>query len=827
MAPVSSDSSTKRNSSSGAVLCVEALVKSYGATQAVAHVSVKFDSTAITAVVGGNGAGKSTLMKAIAGEVIADGGELRLDTNIINDSVYNPEKAHKLGIRIVHQELSLANSLTVAENFYIEHGTRRNVGFGWRKKSSEVAKDSLRECFGPGIKISSSIKVGLLTAGERQMVEIARAVSAPNLRVLILDEPTSALSPDRVEALGKMLRILQERGIIIILITHKMDELPKLTDRVVVMRGGKVVEDTKTSKTTSTSLLASMLGGVEIAREKYLRNENIQTRERVLQIPQHVVEEEGIEKIEVFSGEVVGLLGLQDAGQEEFLRAIQDRKSAKGSKQENSAYITGDRKYDGIFPLWDSTKNLTISWLLSQGSWKLFKPESIARLAKDWFDKLGLPAEASSKKIGQLSGGMQQKVLFARGLSTESKLLLLNDPTRGVDLHTKLEMYDQVRTAADEGRGILWYSSEDSEFTLFDRTYVIRDGVVVGEFINAETTLHTITTSMFSANSKINETANTDGFVWAFKRWSKRFINSPWVFALIGLVTVLLLINSRQQVLNSFFSLGLILSLAPVLALAALSMNFVLAVGDIDLSIGAFMALIGVISATSLNTRPVLGVLLLVAVTLLYPILGWIVKWRKLPSVIATLAMSFVYSGLALTILPNVGGQAPNWLIRFTALRTPIVPLPIWSLITVAAVGQYLIEKTRLGTRIRAIGSNEQAFTASGWNATSVRVMAYGLAGFFAALAGLMFSGIATAGDANSTQSYTLIAIAAVVVGGSEFIGGRVTAVGGVLGAILLSLVGVFLGVFAIPSLYTSAAIGGLLIVVMGLRKLTQQKERA
>jgi ribose/xylose/arabinose/galactoside ABC-type transport system permease subunit len=217
----------------------------------------------------------------------------------------------------------------------------------------------------------------------------------------------------------------------------------------------------------------------------------------------------------------------------------------------------------------------------------------------------------------------------------------------------------------------------------------------------------------------------------------------------------------------------------------------------------------------------------LVAVTILYPVIGWLLKVRQFPAVIATLAMSFVYSGLALTILPSVGGQVPAWLSSFSHLNVPGLPLPIILLIVIGFAGYFVIDKTRIGTRIRALGSNEQALRDSGWNTTAVKVLAYGLAGITATLAGLMFAGIATSGDANSADGYTLMTIAAIVVGGSEFIGGRVSAVGAVLGAALLSLVGVLLGVFAIPSLFTAAAMGLLLIVVMGLRRLTREAERA
>jgi ribose transport system ATP-binding protein len=420
---------------------------------------------------------------------------------------------------------------------------------------------------------------------------------------------------------------------------------------------------------------------------------------------------------------------------------------------------------------------------------------------------------------------MQQKVLFARGLSTNSDLLLLNDPTRGVDLATKNEMYSIIRESANEGKGVLWYSSEDSEIEFFDRTYVMRGGAVIAGFVNADVETHEIKSAMFASRGS-EEDERPRSVLQKVVRLLRTISVQPWIFALLGVVTVLLVIDSKQSILSNPFGLGLILTLAPVLALTAMSQNFILAVGDIDLGIGPYMGLVVVVAATALSTNPLLGIALLIAVTALYPLIGWILKVRQIPAVIATLSMSFIYSGLALTILPNVGGLVPGWLSSFPRIQVPLVPFPILLLLVIGFAGYFVIDKTRIGTLIRALGSNEQALRDSGWNTTIVKVVSYALAGVTATLAGLMFAGIATAGDANSANGYTLMTIAAVVVGGSEFVGGKVTAIGAVLGATLLSLVGVLLAVFAVPSLFASATMGLLLIFVMGLRRLTKDGAR-
>lgn len=803
--------------------------KTYGLTHAVRDVTTSFDCSEITAIVGGNGAGKSTLMKMIAGEVTKDSGHLLLNGETVDASAHTPARAHAAGIRIVHQELSLFGSLTVAENFYVEQGSTGSSRRKWRTFAKETAAAALTETFGNNHGISAGAKIDQLNAGQQQMVEIARAASSPGLRVLILDEPTSALGLEFITPLATFVRELQRKGVVVIFITHKMSELPKLTDRIVVMREGQLVADMPTVESTTDSLLAIMLGkdGEVEVREHIVSTTPtapFEARDLVSVTRKGAV---GVEGIRVRSGEVVGLVGLQDAGQESLLRAIQTRSGSGIAKNANSAYITGDRKNEGIFPLWNSQNNLAVSALVNRGSFRIFSLQNARALVEPWFERLSLSRTAAQKSITQLSGGMQQKVLFARGLATDAELLLLNDPTRGVDLATKNEMYQLVRSAADNGKGVLWYSSEDSETRHFDRAYVMHNNIVVAEFSGNEISSEKIMKAAFASQDQRRDVVAPATSSAKAVSFIRMLVRQPWIFAFVGLAVILGILDSRLQILTNPFGLGLILTLAPVLAIAALSQMFIVSVGDIDLSVGAFMGLIGVIAATSLATTPLVGLGLIVGSILLYSLLAWFLQVRQFPALVATLAMSFVYTGVALTILPNVGGMVPAWLAAVSRIKTPLLPLAVWVLLIVAFVGWFVIERTALGTRIRALGSNAGALELSGWNITIVRVAAYTLAGITAAIAGLLFAGIATSGDASAADGYTLMTIAAVVIGGCEFLGGRVSPIGVVLAATLLSLVGVLLGVLAVPPLFTAAATGVLLLLVMGLRRLVKESRRA
>ena len=809
-------------------LRLDRVSKSFGPTVAVHEVSLNLDSTHVVAIVGGNGAGKSTLMKSIAGSIQADSGSLLLNGEQYNDSGFNPARAHKMGIRIVHQELSLCDSLTVSENFYLEQGDAFG-GLGWRKKASEAASLALSDAFGGAHQIATSSKVSQLNPGQKQMLEIARAASAPDLKVLILDEPTSALGLEHIDSLSQLVRRLQDMGVVVIFITHKMSELPKLTDRVIVMKEGELVADMPTSETTTDSLLTIMLGGeaLEVAEAAASNTTEAPSRPagaELLTFDQRGSGDSRTSTIHVNSGEVVGLAGLQGAGQEQLLRDIQNRSLSSSMVPSSTAYVTGDRKSEGIFPLWNATKNMTISSIARHSMWRIFRGGTLVEQSAVWFDRLKLSRSQAAKSINQLSGGMQQKVLFARGLAADAELLLLNDPTRGVDLATKTDMYRLIQEASASGKGVLWYSSEESEMAFFDRVYVMSEGSVVEEFTSTEMTFEAIMKAAFANSAKALLGAQEHNHSDGIRGLLSRLAGQPWLIALIGLGLVLGVLQSERGILTNPFGLGLVLTLAPVLALAATSQMFIVAIGHLDLGVGSFMGLIGVIAATSLSDTPPLGFTLIVGATLLYPLLAWFIRLREFPALVATLAMSFVYTGLALTILPNVGGQTPEWLSGLTHTSTPLLPFPIWLLIIIGSSAYLIIARTRLGTRIRAMGSNPRALEESGWSLTGVQISVYLLAGVTAALAGLYFSAIATSGDANATSSYTLITIAAIVIGGCQFLGGKVSAVGVVLAAVLLSLVGVLLGVLAVPALFTAAATGVLLVFVMSIRRLVTRK---
>jgi len=277
----------------------------------------------------------------------------------------------------------------------------------------------------------------------------------------------------------------------------------------------------------------------------------------------------------------------------------------------------------------------------------------------------------------------------------------------------------------------------------------------------------------------------------------------------------------------SYFGLNLMLNLAVPLALAALAQMMVLAINDLDLSIGSFVGLVACIGATWLHDTPLLGVLALIGCIGGYAAVGALVQWRQLPSIVVTLGMSFVWLGLAILLLPAPGGSAPDWLSGLARFRMPLVPLPIVACIAIGLVTHWLMMRTSFGVVLRGMGGFARAVERAGWLAMRARVTLYGLAGLFGVASGLALVGLTTSADANIAQRYTLLSVAGAILGGCSFFGGRIAPVGTVIGALTLALASSALTFLHLGADWQVGAQGAILIAVLALRAVTARVEEA
>ncbi|MGO7382852.1 ABC transporter permease [Rhizobium ruizarguesonis] len=276
----------------------------------------------------------------------------------------------------------------------------------------------------------------------------------------------------------------------------------------------------------------------------------------------------------------------------------------------------------------------------------------------------------------------------------------------------------------------------------------------------------------------------------------------------------------------SYVGLNLLFNLAVPIALATIAQMIVMAVNDLDLSMGAFVSFVACVTATFLRDAPVIGVVILAGAIATYAALGIVIYLRNLPSIVVTLGMSFVWGGLAVLLLPAPGGQAPDWVRWLMTVKPPLAPMAIVASIVIAAVAHLLVMRSSLGVLMRGIGGNQRSVERAGWSIVGARAAAYGLAGLFAVLAGIALVGLTTSADANIALRYTLLSIAGVILGGGEFIGGRVSPIGAVIGALTLTLAGSFLSFLRISPDWQIGAQGAILIIVLALRLMLNRLEK-
>lgn len=293
----------------------------------------------------------------------------------------------------------------------------------------------------------------------------------------------------------------------------------------------------------------------------------------------------------------------------------------------------------------------------------------------------------------------------------------------------------------------------------------------------------------------------------------------------LSLAVLLIAVFWLQPRAMSYTGLNLLFNLAVPIALATIAQMLIMMVNDLDLSMGTFVSFVACVTATFLNTDPLLGGLILVGCIAVYVALGIVIYLRNLPSIVVTLGMSFVWGGLAVLLLPAPGGTAPDWIRAIMTSKPPFVPMAIVAGVIVALSAHWLVMRSSFGVVLRGVGGNERMVERAGWSVLRARATAYALAGLFAVLSGISLVGLTTSADANIALRYTLLSIAGVILGGGEFVGGRVSPIGAVVGALTLTLAASFLSFLKISSDWQIGAQGAILILVLALRLILNRRE--
>ena len=477
------------------VLSMRGIYKEFPGVKALQNVDFTLREGEVHALMGENGAGKSTLVKVLTGVYEKDAGEIRIEGCEGPAVIRSPQDAQNLGISTVYQEITLCPNLTVAENMYIGRGNYKFVNRRAQEKSASVLLEKLN------IPAKAGQQLGTCSLAVQQMVAIARAVDM-DCKVLILDEPTSSLDENEVELLFTLMRDLKSRGVGIIFITHFLEQVYEVCDKITVLRNGELVGEYTVSELPRVKLISAMLG-------KDMEDmTNLKNQKRPYSGAGEVVyEAEGLSSAEgvkpfdflINKGEVNGFTGLLGSGRSESVRAIfaadrvtggkvkvngQDVKinQPKDAMKAGIGYLPEDRKGDGIIQDLSVRENLILALQVLNGFTKPLSRAEQEKLADEFIEKLQIKTASKETPIKSLSGGNQQKVILARWLLTHPQYLILDEPTRGIDVGTKLEIQKLVLKLAEEGVSVTFISSEIEEMlSVCQRLIVMRDRKIVGE----------------------------------------------------------------------------------------------------------------------------------------------------------------------------------------------------------------------------------------------------------------------------------------------------------------------------------------------------------
>lgn len=487
------------------ILSMEHISKQFGIVRALDDVSLELHSGEVLALMGENGAGKSTLMNILSGSLMADQGDILIGGE--KKQISDPITANRNGICKIHQELQIVNEMSVAENIFLGRWPAKfgRVDYHRLEEDARIYLDMLE------IKVDPKTKMKDLRIGEQQLVEIAKALSL-NLKVIIMDEPTSSISEKEAEKLFTIIRRLRADGNAIIYISHRMEEIFKIADRIMVMRDGRHIDTVAADQVNTNQLIKMMVGrnvDEQYPKEPTTKGEVVLAVNHLSYHPPKESFKRSLQDIslQVRKGEVLGIAGLAGAGRSELFECIagmHDRyvsgeiqlegqtkrfKNPSAAIAAGISFATEDRKKSGLVLQRSIGENMSLP-LLKQLSTALFmKQGQEKKLWQEQMDGLRIKAPSAQTAAGSLSGGNQQKVVLGRWLLTEPKVLLLDEPTRGIDVGAKAEIYQLINRLAMAGMAIIVISSELPEVIgISDRILTLCEGRLTGEFTQDEAT---------------------------------------------------------------------------------------------------------------------------------------------------------------------------------------------------------------------------------------------------------------------------------------------------------------------------------------------------
>ncbi|MFC5503157.1 ATP-binding cassette domain-containing protein [Lysinimonas soli] len=788
---------TPTSSTPGLVLTE--ITKTYPGVRALDSVSVTVERGRVHAILGENGAGKSTLVGIAAGSVVPDSGTIGLAGEQV--ARIQPREAREKGLAIVYQTPALAPSLSVVDSVLLllpeSRRPKRRGAAAWLSAHFESL----------GLTIDPNAQVGSLSLREAHLIEIAAAL-ASEPSVLVLDEPTEALGNDETRWLFERIDELLAKNVGIVYITHRIPEVVEIASDLTVLRDGKVVGRGKVADFSEDQIVELIVG-----RSLETTFPDKSSSEPGVQPALEVVDATGpgfrSVSFTVAPGRIVGLAGVEGNGQRELLRALSGkgpmagtvrvngtplaRRSAKAGSQLGIAYLPGDRIGEAMFGKMSVRENIVAPSIdLAMPAGFLDRPREY-RLTREAIAGLAVKTPTLETPVTSLSGGSQQKVLLARARLGDPKVLLVEDPTQGVDAGARVEIYAFLRRMAESGVAVVVLSTDAVELEgLCDSVLVFSRGRVMVTLDGDQVTERAITgTAVLSQRE--HESAPVVSAVpsGARRSWWR---GEGQAGVLVGLILVLGAVTTlvAPAFLNPL-NISQTLATAGTLVVVGLAQLLVVMTGGIDLSIGSVVALAGVITSFFAHGSIVLfvaGVALSIVAGLVVGVVNGLLATRlNIPPVIATLVTSIAVLGLAQVLRPQPSETATDEIMTLIGTTVAGVPLILVAAILIAVVLWLIIGRTRLGRGLRAAGSDPVKANRMGVSVRAMRMFASVAAGGLAAVAGFALYTTTGIGDANTGQTLTLTSVTAIVIAGASIFGGSGSAIAVAAAGLLLETI--------------------------------------
>ena len=776
-------------------LILSNISKSFASVTALQDVSLEVRVGEIHALLGENGAGKSTLMNVASGTLQPDSGTIEINGQVI--ASLSPHQATELGLAIVHQHPAVLPDLSIEENIKISVPKKFLLAEGSPAATMRKMLDDF------GFTVSIKDRVENLSIAQQHLLDLAKAF-AVNPKVLILDEPTAPLGQESVEILFERVKKIAASGTSVVYITHRLAEVRELADRVTVLRDGKW-RGVKAIADISDDEIMTLIVGRELESTFPPKHGGLSGDKQFFKVDNISGPEFQNVSLTANKGEIVGISGVVGNGQSQLLRAIAGLDKFSGTIEINgeptaakqllnkAAYLPSDRHGEGLMMTLSVRENAAVNALdrLTSGIFVSRKKETSSVHAS--LKSIDVKAPSMDADVSALSGGNQQKIVMSRSLLSNPILIIADEPTQGVDVGARAEIYKILRQTAEGGIPVIVNSSDTKELEgLCDRVYVMSRGHIVSTLEGSDIT----ETKMVAAAISSTKLKTAEENLVTEKQLRRRrvlrsdFLPPSVLMAMIALLAMF--IYSKNDMYFGSYNINAVLGLATGLGFIALGQTIVLMTGGIDLSVGPASGVLLVIGSFFINDKKslfiiILGfVLIFVFAVLIGVINGALIRFAKFTPVAGTLTVYIALIGIGFLLRPSPGGYFNATFTEFLLLQIGPVPYTFIILVIAAIVFEVLLRRTNWGVRLRASGSDEESARRLGVNINRTIIGAYIASAVFAGLGAVIIMGLIGLGDPAQGTSYTLQSITAVVLGGTSLLGGRGSFIGSLLGSVLM-----------------------------------------